>query len=106
MAHHRTTPICEVDARPGGIVPALASERIAPPSGTSARKGGRGTPGRWSRLLFLAGIAAAMTGRLTRLAIAGFDRGGALPALALAAFGGGVACTLLSGRSPPAILAG
>ena len=65
---------------------------------------GLGTPGRWSRTLLLAGIAAAMTG-LTRLAIAGFDPGGALPALALAALGCGVACTLFSGRPPPANLA-
>jgi fucose 4-O-acetylase-like acetyltransferase len=58
---------------------------------------GLGTPGRWSGPLLLAGIAATMTG-LARLAIAGFDPGGALPALALAAFGCGVACALFSGR--------
>jgi hypothetical protein len=61
---------------------------------------GLAATGRWSGPLLLAGIAAAMFG-LTRLAISGFDPGGALPALALAAFGGGVACTLLSGRPPP-----
>jgi hypothetical protein len=61
---------------------------------------GLGTSGRWSGPLLLVGIAAAMFG-LTRLAISGFDPGGTLPALALAAFGGGVACTLLSGRPPP-----
>jgi hypothetical protein len=59
-----------------------------------------GTSGRWSGPLLVVGIAAAMFG-LTRLAISGFDPGGALPALALAAFGGGVACMLFSGRPPP-----
>jgi fucose 4-O-acetylase-like acetyltransferase len=60
---------------------------------------GLGNPGRWSGPLLLAGIAAAMIG-LARLAIAGFAPGGAPPALALAAFGCGVACTLFSGRPP------
>ena len=55
--------------------------------------------------MLLAGIAAAMTG-LARLAIAGFAPGGTLPALALAAFGCGVVCTLFSGRPPPADPAG
>jgi fucose 4-O-acetylase-like acetyltransferase len=66
---------------------------------------GLGTPGRWSGPLLLVGTAATMFG-LTRLAIAGFDPGGVLPALALAAFGCGVACTLFSGRPPPPDLAG
>jgi fucose 4-O-acetylase-like acetyltransferase len=61
---------------------------------------GLGTAGRWSGPILVVGIAAAMFG-LTRLAIAGFDPAGAVPALALAAFGCGVACTLLSGRPPP-----
>jgi hypothetical protein len=64
---------------------------------------GLGTPGRWSGTILLADIAAAMTG-LARLAIAGFAPGGALPALVLAAFGCGVACTLFTGRPPPADL--
>jgi hypothetical protein len=60
---------------------------------------GIGSPGRWSGPLLLAGIAAAMFG-LARLAIAGFAPGGAVPALALAAFACGVACVLFSGRPP------
>jgi fucose 4-O-acetylase-like acetyltransferase len=66
---------------------------------------GLGTPGRWSGPLLLAGIAVAMTG-LARLAIAGFAPGGALPAVALAALGCGVACTLFSGRARPAGVVG
>jgi hypothetical protein len=61
---------------------------------------GLGPPGRWSGPLLLAGVAATADG-LVRLAIGGFDPGGALPVLALAAFGGGVVCMLLSGRPSP-----
>jgi hypothetical protein len=52
---------------------------------------GLGTPGRWSGMILLAGIAAAP--------------GGILPALALAAFGCGVIGTLCSGHPPPADVA-
>jgi fucose 4-O-acetylase-like acetyltransferase len=62
---------------------------------------GLASPGRWSGPLLLAGLAATMFG-LVRLAIAGFAPGGGLPAVALAAFGCGVACVLFSGRPPPA----
>jgi hypothetical protein len=65
---------------------------------------GLGTPGRWSGMILLAGIAAAMAG-LARLAIAGYAPGGILPALALAAFGCGVIGTLCSGHPPPADVA-
>jgi fucose 4-O-acetylase-like acetyltransferase len=60
---------------------------------------GLGTPGRWSGMMLLAGIAAAMAG-LAQLAIAGFAPDGAVPVVVLAAFGCGVACTLFSGRCP------
>lgn len=60
---------------------------------------GLGTPGRWSGTILLAGSVAAMFG-LARLAIAGFAPDGNLPALALAALGGGVIGTLFSGRPP------
>jgi fucose 4-O-acetylase-like acetyltransferase len=66
---------------------------------------GLGTPGRWSGIILLAGIAAAMAG-LARLAIAGFAPGGALPVLALAALGCGVIGTLFSGHPPPKDLTG
>jgi fucose 4-O-acetylase-like acetyltransferase len=66
---------------------------------------GLGTPCRWSGMILLAGIAAAMTG-LARLAIAGFAPDGNLPALALAALGCGVIGTLFAGRPPPTDVAG
>jgi hypothetical protein len=58
---------------------------------------GLGSPGRWSPVLLLAGIAAAMVG-LTRLAIAGFAPGGSLPIWVLAACSVGLVVTLCSGR--------
>jgi hypothetical protein len=74
----------------------LAARAERPPPRLSA---GLATPGRWSGPLLLVGIAAATFG-LTRLAIGGFDPGGTLPALALIAFGGGFACTLVVGFPP------
>jgi hypothetical protein len=58
---------------------------------------GLGSPGRWSPVLLLAGIAAAMVG-LARLAIAGFAPGGSLPVWVIAACAVGLVVTLLSGR--------
>ena len=62
---------------------------------------GLGTPGPWSPVLLVAGLAASMLG-LARLAIAGFAPGGQPPALAPAACAVGLAAILLTGRAPAA----
>jgi len=63
---------------------------------------GIATAGPWSPALLAVGLAAVMAG-LTRLAIAGFAPSGQLPALALAAYAGGLVLVLLSGGAQPSV---